>query len=169
MTDQRYVDVWNKFTTLIPASARKDFLYYEASNDADSDTAAHVVQDESEGAESEQEGEFEEEETEEDEESEPEFQSQAVIEVQSQGNCEVESEVKNEDVQESEVESITEIKIDNSEVDLGDNIYTSNTAAIGYSTLSSWPGAFAKALTTKPYGVTGTIYAILCGGMPEVY
>ncbi len=68
-----------------------------------------------------------------------------------------------------QISGIAEIKIDNSEVDLGDNIYTSNTAAIGYSTLSSWPGAFAKALTTKPYGVTGTIYAILCGGMPEVY
>ena len=68
-----------------------------------------------------------------------------------------------------QISGIAEIKIDNSEVDLGDNIYTSNTAAIGYSTLSSWPGAFAKALTTKPYGVTGTIYAILCGGVPEVY
>ncbi len=42
----QYQDVWNIFTKLIPTTLRTDFLYFEITNDVNSDTAAHVVQDE---------------------------------------------------------------------------------------------------------------------------
>ncbi len=43
---EQHNDVWNKFITLIPKALRKDFLYFEITNDENSGTAAHVVQDE---------------------------------------------------------------------------------------------------------------------------
>ena len=45
---EQHNDVWNKFITLIPTTLRTDFLYFEITNDENSGTAAHVVQDETE-------------------------------------------------------------------------------------------------------------------------
>ena len=46
--DEQHNDVWNKFITLIPTVLRTDFLYFEITNDVNSGTAAHVIQDETE-------------------------------------------------------------------------------------------------------------------------
>lgn len=64
---------------------------------------------------------------------------------------------------------IIDLKMTVYAVNIGDNIYTSNLNGQGYAYSYSWPGAFAKALTSKPYGAAGMVKAILSGGLPEVY
>ena len=64
---------------------------------------------------------------------------------------------------------IIDVKISTYAVNVGDNIYTENQFGLAYATSYAWPGAFAKALTSKPAGAVGTVKALLSGGLPEVY
>lgn len=45
-SEQRHLDVWEGFTQIIPAHVRKDFKKFKIVDSADSDTGAHVEQDE---------------------------------------------------------------------------------------------------------------------------
>ena len=53
-------------------------------------------------------------------------------------------------------------------VNIGDKIFTGDVFGRGYASSFLWPGAFAKALTSKPNGVTGLVKIMLILGMPKL-
>jgi hypothetical protein len=63
---------------------------------------------------------------------------------------------------------IIEVKMTVFAANIGDNIYTGDVFGHGYANSYPWPGAFAKALTSKPNGVTGLVKIMLAGGMPNL-
>lgn len=64
---------------------------------------------------------------------------------------------------------VIDVRISTYAVNVGDNIYTDNQYGLAYATSYGWPGAFAKALSSKPSGANGTVKALLSGGLPEIY
>lgn len=64
---------------------------------------------------------------------------------------------------------IIDVKITVFAVNIGDNLYTGDVNGRAYANPNGWPGTFAKALTAKAHGATGTVKALLSGGLPEVY
>jgi hypothetical protein len=64
---------------------------------------------------------------------------------------------------------IIDVKLTVFAANVGDNIYTGDVHGRGFAYATGLIGAFAKALTTKPHGVTGMIKVLLSGGIPEVF
>lgn len=64
---------------------------------------------------------------------------------------------------------IIDVKITVFAVNIGDNLYTGDVNGRAYANPNGWPGTFAKALSAKAHGATGTVKALLSGGLPEVY
>lgn len=64
---------------------------------------------------------------------------------------------------------VADILMDAQQVNIADYIYSSTLTGTAFSTTSTVPGCFARALTSKASGSQGLVKGILAGGLPELF